>query len=91
MTLFAVGDFLVDQHARAMSVHEAVFHAKPQSENVPQLEAEADALKAVVDYQTYRATEARWEFRIWIGLTLLGAALFAEREQRDTSLPNRAG
>ncbi len=55
MTLLTVGDFLVDQHARAVSIREAVFRAKPRGENVPQLEAESEALKDLVDFQTERA------------------------------------
>jgi len=81
MTVFAVGDFLVDQHARAVSVHEEIFHARPDSDNVAQLEAEAKALQKLVEYQTDRAIEGKWEFRIWAGLTLIGAGLLAEREK----------
>jgi len=68
-----------------------VFHAKPDSDNIDQIQAESKALEELVDYQKDFNLTQKWEFRIWLGLTLLGAALLAERERRSkgTSLPNR--
>jgi hypothetical protein len=91
LTLFAVGNSVADEYARALSVREAVFHARPEADNVAQAEAEGIANKAALDFQTDRQIETIWEFRIWVALTLLGAALLAERRDvsGDTSLPNR--
>lgn len=91
VTLLTVGDSIADEYARAMAVREAVFHARAEADNIDQAKADLKASQDVLDFQTDRQFEARWEFRIWVVLTLLGAALFAEREQRDMSLPNRAG
>jgi len=46
----------------------------------------------LVDDQKDFIQEQRLELKIWIGLTLLGAALLAEREQhsRETSGPQDA-
>ena len=90
VTLLTVGDSIADEYAEAAYVHEKVFHAKPESDNIGQLTSENEALRALVDFQKDRALEAKGGFRIWIVLTLIGAALFAERE-RSLSLPNRAG
>jgi hypothetical protein len=91
-TLFTVGDSIADEYARAISVREAVFHARPEADNVAQAEADVKASKGVLDFQTDRQLESRWEFRIWGALTLLGAALLAERRDvsGNTPLPNRA-
>jgi hypothetical protein len=91
LTLFGVGNFVADEYARAVSVREAVLHPRPEAGNVAQAEADATASKAVLDFQTDRQIEAIWEFRIWVALTLLGAALLAERRDvsGDPSLPDR--
>jgi hypothetical protein len=77
VTLVGSGDFVAEHHADAVSAHEAVFHAKPDSKNVEQSLAEADAMKRLVDFQA--DSSSPWVFRLWLGLTLLGAALLAER------------
>jgi hypothetical protein len=91
LTLFAIGNSVADEYARAVSVREAVLHPRPETDNVAKAEADVIASKALLDFQTDRQIEAIWEFRIWVALTLLGAALLAERRDvsGDTSLPNR--
>ncbi len=79
VTLLMLGHWIADEHADAMTVREAVFHAKPDSENIDQIKAETNALEKIIDYQKNFNLELKWEFRIWLGLTLLGAALFAEK------------
>jgi hypothetical protein len=86
--LIEVGNLIVDQHAVATAANEAVFHTKPQSNNIPQLEAENKALAELVQYQKGQMESGKWPFRIWVVLTLLGAALFAER--REHTLANVA-
>jgi hypothetical protein len=80
LTLFGVGNSVADEYARAVSVREAVLHPRPEG---AQAEADVTASKALLDFQTERQIEAIWEFRIWVALTLLGAALLARR--RDVS------
>src|SRR5712692_6681278 len=80
VTLLTVGEFIADEHAAAMYVHEKVFRARPESNNIDQITSENEALTTLVDFQKDRALEAKWGFRIWVLLTLIGAALFAERE-----------
>jgi len=91
VTLLTIGQSVADDHANAVYVREKVFHAKPDSDNIDQIQAESKALEELVDYQKDFNLTQKWEFRIWLGLTLLGAALLAERERRSkgTSLPNR--
>jgi hypothetical protein len=88
LTLFAVGNYVADEYARAMSVRQAVLHARPEADNVAQAEADVIASKAVLDFQTERQIETIWEFRIWVALTLLGAALLAEPQGTFRRLKN---
>jgi hypothetical protein len=81
LTLLMVGDLIARQHALAMSVHEAVFQAKRASTTANQAIAEAEASKRELDFAS--DTDFGWELRTWIVLTLLGAALFAERRQTE--------
>jgi hypothetical protein len=83
VTLLTIGQSIANDYAHAVYVREEVLHAKPDSSNIGQLQAQNKALEDLVDYQKDFNQAQTWEFRIWVGLTLLGAALFAER--RDAS------
>jgi hypothetical protein len=93
VTLLTLGGSVADEYATAISAREAVFYTRPEANNVSQAEADVKASQDLLDFETNRRLEAMWGFRIWIVLTLLGAALFAERGDvsRNTPLPNRAG
>ncbi len=81
MTLLTVGDSIADEYAAAMSVREAEFHTKSEANNIAQAQVDVKASRDLLDFQTGRQIEARWGFRIWAVLTLLGAALFAESQR----------
>lgn len=83
VTLLTIGQAVADDHANAMYVRDEIFHAKPDSDNIDQIQAENKTLKGLVDYQKDFNQRQVWEFKIWVGLTLLGAALLAE--PRDVS------
>jgi hypothetical protein len=79
VTIVFAGSFLVDQHTQATALHEAVPHARPASDNSLQLTAKASATKAYLAFQRDQNQTARWLFRIWVALPLIGAALFAKK------------
>ncbi len=83
LTLLFGGMWIADNVATTWSEHEAVFLAKPQSDDVNQLKAEADAGKNLLDFEQSQTNVSSLMFKIWTCLTLLGSALFAERREKQ--------
>lgn len=84
VTLLSVGDSIADEYATAIAARETIAHARPEANNVAQAEADVKASQDLLDFETNRRLEAMWGLRIWLVLTLFGAALFAERSDASS-------